>query len=86
MTQGPAIVDPNHDGDCNVQALGRCDCRRTDDEFDDDVERSCWTCGGDGYVECEDWECLHPKADRPIHIATCDNCGGSGEAKDVWRW
>jgi hypothetical protein len=56
-------------------------------ELDDGTdERECWTCGGDGYAECDEWDCMHPSANGRAHLATCPNCRGSGDAKDVWYW
>lgn len=51
------------------------------DESDPDA-RSCMTCGGDGFAECDEDDCFHAKA----HIVTCFNCRGSGDAKDQRFW
>ena len=58
-------------------------------ELDDPEEGRCWTCGGDGMVECDgdcpaSDDCGCPYANA--HLTTCPNCRGSGAAKDVWYW
>lgn len=49
-------------------------------------DRACWTCGGDGIAECDEWDCLHPNGGGGSHLARCPNCLGSGKAEDVRYW
>jgi hypothetical protein len=58
--------------------------------FDDELigERSCQSCGGDGFNWCEDQDssegCWERNCNGETH--TCFNCHGTGAAKDQWLW
>lgn len=64
---------------------------RDDDRSEYDPKPHCMTCGGDGAVVC-DGDVFCPEADDAgcpfidFHSYTCDNCGGSGKAKDQRFW
>ena len=60
---------------------GTARASEVDDYFDyDEPEQDCWTCGGQGWEECDDWDCWEPDCDGGEH--TCTNCRGTGLAKD----
>ena len=57
------------------------------DDYEDEgglEDGDCMTCGGDGFVECDDWDCWEPDCSGDCH--TCHNCHGSGLAKDQVYW
>lgn len=70
-------------GDCRDEAPW---CDVADDEgWDDDDERYCSGCGGDGERECNDpLQCMNTH-DR-FNYCRCGYCGGSGLAKDQTIW
>lgn len=47
----------------------------------DDEDRNCHSCGGDGFVEEDDWQ-----EERYGQLVTCWNCRGSGLSRDCWLW
>jgi hypothetical protein len=62
---------------------------------DDDWEDTrCTICGGEGYVECDDWiQCTsrhltyrHPDTGESVLEERCHACGGTGAAKDQTIW
>ena len=50
------------------------------EEWADDLEPDCHTCGGEGFEDCDDWDCWEPNCRNGSH--SCPNCHGSGLAKD----
>jgi hypothetical protein len=56
-----------------------------EDSEDDDPERECSRCGGDGWQECPDpIQCTRPH--NEFGECPCGSCGGSGLAKDMTVW
>lgn len=56
-----------------------------DEEWDDDSERDCFHCGGEGWKDCPDpLECTRPH--NSLGECPCGSCGGSGLAKDMTIW
>jgi hypothetical protein len=55
------------------------------DDYDDgDPEEECHVCGGDGYKECDRFDCMWPHSEDGF--CPCNSCGGSGFAKDMTVW
>lgn len=59
-----------------------------DYEYDDDEDRDCSYCGGDGWgIVGTDWD-TDDAINGPYNgeIERCPNCGGSGNADDMTFW
>lgn len=66
-----------------------CDCWDPDDDepYDDEFERECTTCDGDGAVPGDEIAGQYdPGWIDPEKWYRCPNCGGSGLAKDMTVW
>lgn len=55
-----------------------------DDPFDDDIERDCHWCGGEGLVSGDELD--DPLWYDEDEFYTCESCGGTGNAKDMTVW
>lgn len=57
-----------------------------DDCFDDDPEKPCWRCNGEGYgIVGHDWSAIVGLSNDG-EVERCKCCGGSGLAKDCTYW
>lgn len=53
------------------------------DDYDDDFDRECWNCSGDGfYYDCfEEYACIDPEGGCDLCMRRCDVCRPSKLAK-----